>query len=246
VLLLTTPYRPGSETLEHFPSIRDFAVVELDGRWVMVHRDAEGRIHSHEDLVFHGGDGSTLEMRVFSEGGLKKLLEDAGFNDIRIAGGSHAEYGIYQSDCWSLPIAARKAPVSTPRETFLDLANSYASTRLKLNNAERQLRILKQEYAHHVAWAEEKVGQLEEDLKRRNAWGVGIERDFEERTAWALQLRGELEEVRNELASQESEVEKRTHWALGLQAELDRVHAERQRIESSRWFRFSQKLGFLK
>ena len=243
VLLLTTPYKPGKDTVEHFPKVQNFAVVELDGRWVMVHRDAQGRIHAHRDLVFHGGEGSTLEMRVFSEGGLKKLLHDAGFTDIRIAGGNHPEFGIHQNDPWSLPIAARKAPVSTDRSTFLDLAGSYASTRVKLNNAERQVRILKEEYEHHVTWAEEKVGQLEEDLKRRNAWGEGIEREFEDRTVWAMQLREELDGVRSELAEQESEVEKRTHWALGLQAELDRSTADRQRIESSRWFRLSQKLG---
>ena len=77
----------------------------------------------------------------------------------------------------------------------------------------------------------------------RNAWGEGIEREFEDRTVWAMQLREELDGVRSELAEQESEVEKRTHWALGLQAELDRSTADRQRIESSRWFRLSQKLG---
>jgi SAM-dependent methyltransferase len=174
VLLLTTPYKPDGATVEHFPAIRNFAVVELDGRWVMVRRDAEGKIQICEELVFHGGDGSTLEMRVFSESGLKQLLLDAGFTDIRIAGGNCPEFGIHQSDCWSLPIAARKAPVrATERSTFLDLAGSYASTKVKLNNAERQLRILKQEYEHHVAWAEEKVGQLEEDLRQRKAWGEG-------------------------------------------------------------------------
>jgi SAM-dependent methyltransferase len=245
VLLLTTPYKPEGETVEHFPNIRNFAVVELDGRWVMVRRDAEGKIQTHEDLVFHGGDGSTLEMRVFSESGLKQLLGDAGFTDIRIAGGNRPEFGIHQSDCWSLPIAARKTPAAAERSTFLDLAGSYALTRTKLNNAERQLRILKQEYEHHVAWAEEKVGQLEEDLRQRKAWGEGIEREFEERTAWALQLREELDGVRGELSGQESEVEKRTHWALGLQSELDRVNAEQRRMESSRWFRLSRKLGFL-
>lgn len=247
VLLLTTPYRLGEVNSEHFPKMQDHAVVELDGRWVLVHRDAEGNIRTHEDLVFHGGDGSTLEMRVFSESGLKKLLGDAGFTDIRIAGGNQPEFGIYQTDPWSLPIAARKAhagPVERP--VFVELALDYSGIRVKLRNAERQLRILQQEYEDHVSWAEQKVGQLEEDLKRRKAWGENIEREFEERTAWAMQLREELEAARKELSEQESEVEKRTHWALGLQAELDRLAADKRNLETSRWFRWSRRLGLIR
>ena len=36
---------------------------------------ADGRIETFDDLVFHGGPGSTLEMRVFSEDALRGLLD---------------------------------------------------------------------------------------------------------------------------------------------------------------------------
>jgi SAM-dependent methyltransferase len=246
VLLLTTPYRLGDRNAEHFPDLENFAVVDLGGRWVLVNRHEDGRIETRDDLVFHGGDGSTLEMRVFSEGGLKRLLTEAGFTDIRIAGGNYPEFGIHQSDPWSLPIAARKAPAAGNRETFTDLAGYYASIRRKLRNAERDLSVLKQEYATHTAWADEKVGQLEDDLKQRTAWCEKTEREFEERSAWAIQLRDELAETRRELREQESEVEKRTYWALDLQAQLDRVTLEKQKLEDSRWYRMSQRFRFLR
>jgi SAM-dependent methyltransferase len=240
VLLLTTPYSLADQSTEHFGNLRDFAVVELAGGWVLVNRREDGSVETFTDLVFHGGEGATLEMRVFTEAALRSLLQDAGFTHIRIAGGNHPQFGIYQSDPWSLPIAARKTP-PPPRPLFEELAASYGATKVKLNNAERDLKVLKQEYERHATWAEEKVGQLEGDLKQRTAWGQKTEQEFEERTAWAMQLRDELEQTKQDLAAQETEVEKRTHWALALQAELDQERAERQRLESTRGARLSRK-----
>ena len=243
VLLLTTPYGLADRTSEHFADFHNFAVVDLNGSWVLVNRHPDGRIETRQDLVFHGGEGSTLEMRVFAESDLKRLLCEAGFTDIRIAGGNHPQFGIYQSNLWSLPIAARKAPVAIDRSAFLDLAGCYAETRVKLRNADQELRLLKREYEEHAAWADQKVRQLEEDLQKRTAWGEKSEQEFNERTEWAMRLRDELEEVRKELAAQESEVEKRTHWALGLQSELDLMTAEKESLEQSRWLRWPRKFG---
>lgn len=245
VLLLTTPYSLAESSTEHFETLRDFAVVELAGGWVLVNRRDDGSLETRQDLVFHGGEGSTLEMRVFTEADLRRLLSDAGFAHIRIAGGNHPQFGIYQSDPWSLPIAARKAP-PPPRPLFEELAAFYGETRTKLNNAEKDLRILKEEYRTHVAWAEQKVGQLEEDLRQRTAWGRQIEQDFEDRTAWAVQLRDELTGVRAELAAQEAEVEKRTHWALGLERELEQERTAAERLNRSRWVRIGRKFGWIR
>ncbi len=245
VLLLTAPYSLAEQATEHFEGLRDFAVVELAGGWVLVNRREDGSIETRQDLVFHGGEGSTLEMRVFTEAALRELLREAGFLHVRIAGGNHPQFGIYQSDPWSLPIAARKqAP--EPRPLYAELAAYYGETRQKLNNSERDLRVLKQEYERHVAWAEEKVRQLEEDLRQRTAWGEQSGRDFEERTAWAIQLRDELAEARQELETLQAEVENRTHWALGLQAELDQERAAKQRIEASRVIRAARMFGFVR
>lgn len=245
VLLLTTPYSLADATTEHFEGLHDFAVVELAGSWVLVNRKTDGTIETRQDLVFHGGEGSTLEMRVFTEKDLRKLLADAGFTHVRIAGGNHPQFGIYQSDPWSLPIAARKT-APAPRPLFEEFAAYYGENRTKLNNALKDLRILKEEYARHVVWADQKVGQLEEDLRQRTAWGTQLEKDFEERTAWAIQLRDDLTGVRDELAAQEAEVEKRTHWALDLQRELDQAQAAREGLERSRWVRLGRKFGLIR
>lgn len=241
VLLLTTPYSLADRHTEHFPQIQDFAVVELNGGWVLVHRKADGSIETRQDLVFHGGDGATLEMRVFTENELRRLLADAGFTHVRIAGENRPEFGIYQTDPWSLPIAARKkAPQPSP--VYRELAGYYGETRQKLNNAQRDLAVLKEEYRHHVAWAEEKVRQLEDDLRQRAAWAQQVEADSEQQIA---QSRAELETVRRALDTQEAEVEARTHWALGLQKDLEEANAVQQRTDAAFWVRLGRRLGLV-
>ena len=37
----------------------------------------------HENLSFHGGPGSVLEMRIFGEGNLFDLLNAAGFDSVK-------------------------------------------------------------------------------------------------------------------------------------------------------------------
>ena len=59
------------------------------------------------NLIFHGGPGSTLEMRVFSERSLMNELEKSGFKNVAIYGQPFLEYGINWGVDWSLPIAAR-------------------------------------------------------------------------------------------------------------------------------------------
>ncbi len=245
VLLLTTPYSLKDTSKEHFEGLHDFAIVELAGGWVLINRKPDGTIETRTDLVFHGGEGSTLEMRVFGEPELRQLLGDAGFSHVRIAGGNHPEFGIYQSDPWSLPIAARKS-APEPRPLFAELAACYGATKVKLNNADRDLRVLKQEYERHIDWSEQKIRQLEEDLRKRTVWADETEKAFEERSKWAVQLRDELAELRRDYDAQEAELEKRTQWALGLQAELDQERERLKLIDQSRWATLSRKLGIIR
>ena len=55
-----------------------------------------------------GGEGNTLEMRVFSESGVLADLRKAGFEDIRIHREPRHEFGIHWIYDWSLPITARR------------------------------------------------------------------------------------------------------------------------------------------
>lgn len=106
-LILTVPYGLQAETIEHYPNLHDFAIVgEGEGRRV-VNITADGTQEIHSSPVFHGGEGSTLEMRVFSETGLLADLKTAGFSRVTICAEPCFEHGIYWWYPWSLPIVAR-------------------------------------------------------------------------------------------------------------------------------------------
>lgn len=82
-LVLTVPAFGRGRTLEHYPHLHRFELVDLDER-VLVNRRRNGRVEVFDDLVFHGGDGATLEMRVFSMTAVKRHLTRAGFVDVQI------------------------------------------------------------------------------------------------------------------------------------------------------------------
>lgn len=108
VLVLTVPYVKTGQTVEHFPELNDWHIEHRDGRRVLVNKTDDGHCKHYDGLVFHGGEGETLEMRVFSEAGVLDELRCAGFTAIRIHGDPCAEYGIVWPQTWSLPISARR------------------------------------------------------------------------------------------------------------------------------------------
>lgn len=81
-LILSVPYLEGYDTLEHYPHLNDYRIVEVAGTWVVVNKRVDGQVEMHERPIFHGGDGSVLELRVFGEGDLFAMLQHAGFNEI--------------------------------------------------------------------------------------------------------------------------------------------------------------------
>lgn len=108
VFVFTVPYtKEGEETVEHFGQLNDFEVTKDSGEYVLKDIDESGNERIFDNLVFHGGPGTTLEMRVFSEKSLMNELKKAGFNDVKIYSEEYTKYGIYQDVDWSLPIAAR-------------------------------------------------------------------------------------------------------------------------------------------
>lgn len=107
VFVCTVPYsKEGTETKEHFPVLDDFNITESDGRYRLVNTNPSGEVEIFEELIFHGGPGQTLEMRVFSEASVLRELENAGFSRIEILRAPVWEYGIYWPLDWSLPIVA--------------------------------------------------------------------------------------------------------------------------------------------
>lgn len=128
ILLLTVPYSIGGETTEHFTGLGEFGLAQIGDRLVLVNRRATGEIEVHENLAFHfGASGPALEMREFSEGGLRDELVRAGFGEVQIYSGSFPGFGIISSESWSLPIAARKGNFHFSRNATRDLIEQWAS-----------------------------------------------------------------------------------------------------------------------
>lgn len=107
VLILTVPYKKVGETEEYFPDLHNFKIVTEGEERILINVTCNGTEQRFGNLVFHGGDGFTLEMRLLSENGLLQELEEAGFEQVKIYHENYPEYGIVWPISWALPIAAR-------------------------------------------------------------------------------------------------------------------------------------------
>ena len=108
LFVLTVPFTDVPETVEHFPDLATFRVVEFDGDYLLLNRDVQGEFSIRNGLIFHGGPGDTLEMREFSRAGTLVMLQEAGFEDIVVHGGLVPEWGILPPHHHGLPITARR------------------------------------------------------------------------------------------------------------------------------------------
>ena len=106
VLIFTAPFTLAADTVEHFPDLHDYRLLETDRGWTLENRTADGRMQEYSDLVFHGGPGSTLEMRLFSRSGLEREVAAAGFSRMRVAAEPCPEHGIVWPEPWSIPMVA--------------------------------------------------------------------------------------------------------------------------------------------
>lgn len=103
------PYSLELDTVEHFPGLYQYEILERGDRRVLRNITRDAREQIFKNLVFHGGEGETLEMRIFSETAVLKRLENAGFQEITVHREPCFKFGIYQPEPWSLPISARTA-----------------------------------------------------------------------------------------------------------------------------------------
>jgi hypothetical protein len=109
IAFITVPWI-GDVTQEHYPDLFDYKTVQLDdGRWQVHNRTRDGRIEVFDNPVFHGGPGTTLEMRLFSGADLVRRLEKAGFAKVEICRPTVRQYGIVFQETWSLPMIAYKS-----------------------------------------------------------------------------------------------------------------------------------------
>lgn len=105
-LLLTVPWGTCEATMEHFPNLYDYRIEQENREYVLFNRTLDGREEVHRNLVFHGGQGATLEMRIFSLSDVCSQLEAASFSDIKVWREDYLPHGVYQKEPWARPISA--------------------------------------------------------------------------------------------------------------------------------------------
>jgi hypothetical protein len=240
VLLLTTPYTIDGKTREHFPELNEYALASPGGHTVLVNRRSDGKIETFDRLMFHGGPGSTLEMRVFSEESLKELLVGAGFRDVHIATENSPAFGIEHGETWSLPIAARKGKFVAPPA---ELALQYRDVCRRARLLEHNLADVQKEYERYIAFHNTSHAEMKGELTARTEWAKDLERNLDERTRWALSLEQENKEA--QAAHEQARESERAAWdaAKALEKELVETRNARVRLERRIWSRVGRKLG---
>jgi SAM-dependent methyltransferase len=110
VLCITVPSVIADQTDEHYPDLHQYSVIELAGEHVLINRKKDRTLEIHGNLVFHGGIGATLEMRLFAQADLVRKLRGAGFSDVVLQMEPVERFGIVFDGPWSRPLVARKLP----------------------------------------------------------------------------------------------------------------------------------------
>jgi SAM-dependent methyltransferase len=108
ILVLTVPYGTWTETIEHCPELYDFTIIADNESYRLENVTRSGEAQEFHDLVFHGGPGSTLEMRVFAEAALLQHLAEAGFEAITVHRTPDFPHGIWWLEPWAFPLSARR------------------------------------------------------------------------------------------------------------------------------------------
>lgn len=142
VLVLTVPYSFIDATIENFANLHETGLAQVGGAIVLVNRSADGKYEVFDQLVFHGGDGATLELRTFSEADLRSKLIAAGLPNIRFDATGSLKFGVVFSGPYSLPIVAAKQPFVLESAGVNELLEEWAATR-RLLQAVKDSRWLK-------------------------------------------------------------------------------------------------------
>ena len=83
-LVFSVPYTTKAHTQEHYPGMVDFETVQAFGQTAVVWKHTDGALHCDATPEFHGGDGSTLELRIFGCQDVLANLAHAGFVQVQV------------------------------------------------------------------------------------------------------------------------------------------------------------------
>lgn len=105
-LLLSVPMQKSY--VEHFPNLNNFEIIETGNGYILANATTSGNLELFSNLRFHGGPGSTLEMRVHSRESVDEALSFAGFRAWKEINPDHALYGIFPLTGLSTVIVAER------------------------------------------------------------------------------------------------------------------------------------------
>jgi hypothetical protein len=88
--------------------LHDFRIEGQGVQRSLINRTVDGRTQTYKDLCFHGGEGATLEMRLFSLPSLKALCLSAGLEEPQTLAEVPA-FGIVWLEPWSRVMAIYKS-----------------------------------------------------------------------------------------------------------------------------------------
>ena len=108
IFVVTTPYdaTAGACTVEHYPRLHNFSLVERERHLTLVNRTLDGDVETFEDPPLHGGEGLVLEMRLFSLDDLCRDLLSAGFRQVEVWNHETPQFGIVWNEPHSVPLIA--------------------------------------------------------------------------------------------------------------------------------------------
>jgi SAM-dependent methyltransferase len=242
LLLMTVPYGLRGGTVEHFPELHEYALATPGGRTVLVNRRRDGSIEMFDELEFHGGHGSTLEMRKFTEPSLRAVLSQAGFRTVCFAAQNLPEFGIEHAQSWSLPIAARNGNFHPPAA---ELAREYRDACRRADRFERDHARVTVEYNQHVAYHLMSQESLERQLAERIDWAWKLEQEYEERSRWALDVEREKNQAIADVETASHLAEKARVQLESYEKDLTAARAEIASLRSALWTRVGRKLGLV-
>lgn len=79
----------------------------------------------YDNVLFHGGQGLSLEMRVFRESDLRSKLLGSGFQELTFMSEDYPKFGIFLEKNCSLPLVARKEDFTLPTASTPLILESY-------------------------------------------------------------------------------------------------------------------------
>lgn len=176
-LCITVPSSLDDDTVEHYPDLYKHSLATLGDERVLVNRRRDGGIEVHENLIFHGGPGSTLEMRLISEKDLRRRLQTAGFAEVTREDAGAEEFGIVYADEWSRPMVARKGKFVLPplREHNRPYELQIAKLSSRIDELEIELTTVRDRLSSRVNELETELAAVRDSrwVKLGNRLGLG-------------------------------------------------------------------------